>query len=152
MHVIRHPSLEFNWLPNSITKGLPTPPMVVTDTEAYGGAFYHPNDGEHFGISLRNGLIEISESLYCPSTIAHEYRHYWQLHNGLLGVGSLETLLQLFQGVDTYKESIVTYFLTQPDEMDALCFERKMVRTEYTDEWWEWIIHALQEPEKNYAV
>lgn len=141
MHVIRYPSLELNWLPNSVKKGLPIPPLAVTDEEEYSGLFYHPKEGEYlYGVSLDKGLIVVSS--YCAlfeSTIAHEYRHFWQLYNGKLGPGN-DHWMELFQSEDTYKEAIIGYFTTQADEMDALCFERKLAPNDHTEQWWEWII------------
>ncbi len=147
-HRIKHPSLELNWLPNSIRKGIPTPRLVVTDSNDYSGVFYHPTeDCEIFDMPLDKApVIAISSTHdHFHSAVAHEFRHHWQLHNGLLGEGNGHWL-HLFKSWKTYQRAIVAYFKTQPHEMDALRFERKVAPAEHQDMWWEWIVKDKEFP------
>ena len=136
---VQHPSLELNWLPNSLLKNIPTPRMIYHETARYGGCFMRQQetDIEVFGMSLREGPV-IVISNHNAGVIAHEWRHLWQCMNGLL----LEKGSTVYDWSNnkTYKGNIIKYFTTQPHEMDALQFELLHGPTDLTLRWKEWIV------------
>lgn len=142
MQLLRNPSLELNWLPNSLLKGIPTPVVFTQEEANYGGVYYHPcnkylNEGK---ISLKNGAIGIVHAFdrNMGGIIAHEWRHHLQGQHNLLPKRG--TIWGEIAKSMTYKEAIVKYFCEQPHEMDALKFELIHGADDINLLWKEWII------------
>ena len=131
MNKILHPSLELNWLPNSLLKSIPTPEIYTVSTADYGGCYYHICE------EYKRGRIILTEDYFNPGTIAHEWRHCWQENNGSIGSSDWGQ----HASDKSYKEAIVSYFTEQPHEMDALLFELKYAPNDGNLQWWEWIIN-----------
>lgn len=144
---VRNPSLEFNWLPNSIRKGLPTPRIVIVNRSDCGG-FYcaqtknrciHPwvdmdvSEGPVIGVANNDNET--------AGIIAHEYRHHWQWlnHSGLMG----RSVWSEPESLD-YKASIIRYFRSFWWEMDALRFQLKHAPDDLSCLWWDWLMEARQ--------
>ena len=131
---VRNPSLELNWLPNSMLKNIPTPEIYMVDDANYGGCYYHISSKYKRGRII---IVDIAETI--ASTIAHEWRHCWQNHNNNLPEQG-SSWEQHSKG-KTYKKAIISYFKDQPFEMDALLFELKHAPNEYNLQWYEWILN-----------
>ena len=125
--------------------------MVLHETNLYGGCFMRQQDldQEVFGMSLREGPV-IVISNYRPGVIAHEWRHLWQQMNGLLG--SSGSVIHDWSNYNAYKKNIITYFTTQPWEMDALRFQLKHGPEDYALQWKEWLIKTLEDEQKMREV
>jgi hypothetical protein len=142
----RLPSLEFNWLPNSLRKGLDTPRVVYSDSAPYGGCYYWRDRGivEHLGLDTAEGaIIEITTVCPAQSVLAHEYRHHWQRQNARLTTG---TVWHRVETVADYRKEIVRYFSQSPFEMDALYFELSVAPNDVSLEWKEWLVSAGRWP------
>jgi hypothetical protein len=132
---LRYPSLELNWLPNSVRKGLPTPDVIVTDNEDCGGRYWRQGNYEHDLLGFaprRRAVIELA-CIADESTLAHEYRHHWQTHK----LGTLDSVRWVLG--PSYRDSIVRYFRSSRTEMDALLFQVKHASTDLGLEWLEWL-------------
>lgn len=127
--LVKYPSLELNWLPNSMLKGLTLPEIRFIEVENASGSYTPP-------YKKNKPLITIStlwpEDIH--ETIAHEFRHHWQLYNVL---GEFPDW-PWGRGTD-YKESIIDYFTGAWHEWDALQFSLKVAPTDVTLLWKEWI-------------
>ena len=130
MRRIKLPHRELSWLPNSELKGLLLPPIyVIDDSDDYSGYYEH-------GDSESRGEIVVVENEYYASTLAHEFRHYWQFVNfGLPDESSR------WNNEKDYRTAIVEYFCTQAHEADALMFECKHAPNDVNLQWLEWIRH-----------
>lgn len=136
----RFPSLEFNWLPNSIRKGLSTPRVVYTNSDQYGGRYIWPDTGiiECFDMDTSEGaIIEVTSSHSTASILAHEFRHHWQRYCADLKPGKA---WRQPSTMDEYKKQIIRYFRDDPFEMDALCFEIAIAPSDISLMWKEWIL------------
>lgn len=132
---MRFKSLELNWL-SRYDKDLPLPEIVYSPDNVdfhgrrCGGCYYSPERNEYlFGdvyVPFDNGVILVGarEPELMIGTLAHEWRHHWQLHRGLAKDGSGYNQ-EDFASLDTYNAAIRKYFRTQPHEMDALRFQFK---------------------------
>lgn len=141
---MRNPSLEFNWLPTSIRKGMSTPRLVLLDATWCGGAYWRRTDNrcvpESFGLDLdlREGAVIALCASRDPGTLAHEYRHHWQLESGhQFG----ESVWQQASWA-SYKNSIIRYFKSYWWEMDALRFQLKHAPDDVSCLWWDWLMEA----------
>lgn len=130
---------DFNWLPNSVKKQVPFYPVIeIIQTDDVSGMYYHPYE------DYPKGLVQISENCTTDSegyasTLAHEFRHHWQLFN--FGWNNNRVCwFNLISKYD-YDEAIRLYFEKNPDERDALLFENKVVGTDNTR---YWIQHILK--------
>ena len=86
-------SLEVNWL-RRFDRSLVVPEVVYTPTPTsdgseVGGYYVHPGkyewmiDGKYYDGAF--GILVVG-TMYgddAVSTLAHEWRHHWQLHNGM---------------------------------------------------------------------
>lgn len=133
-------SLEFNWL-RRFDRSLVVPEIVfvhtplANGTDECGGFYQQPIDQEfligdkfvdaHFGLIV----IGIAEPENIAETIAHEWRHHWQLHNGM----PFDNVR--WQADKPYEHAIREYFLRSKAEMDALLFSRKVAPNDMTLEW-----------------
>lgn len=144
LQMLRHPSLELSWLPNSALKGVSTPRVALIDSDLYGGVYYgraerrsHPQiGGQLLDIDLSEGALIALCITQTAGTIAHEFRHHQQAERGLIpehGPG-----WYMAPG-ETYRDAIVRYFRTQWWEMDALKFEHKHAPSDTSAEWLEWL-------------
>lgn len=117
--MIKYPSLEIKWLPNSFLKGLDRVNITIT-TEDHCSGYYD---------SQRNliAISEIVDDYDVGGTIAHELRHHWQYSK--FGPPKNYITWQSLQHLE-YKEAIARYFLSNKIEMDALLFEYKVARGE----------------------
>ena len=138
-YIPKYSSLDINWLPNSILKGLILPQVYYVSDSGYGGAYYkvqeHDND---WGNLTRRPIILIdiqSETNTFASTIAHEFRHHWQIYN----YGKPPNHPWNPKG-KKYKKAIIDYFKGAWHEMDALCYEIKLAPTDVNLLWKEWIL------------
>lgn len=135
--LMENSNAELRWLPNSVLKQVPYLPAVeVIENEIaeYSG-YYHIPDNQY-----PKGLIHIiaSNDNCIEATIAHEFRHHWQMFNGDLHPANTLSLFSLDHL--SYEEQIYYYFSKQPAELDALYFERKVTPSEYQRYWIECIM------------
>jgi hypothetical protein len=139
---IRNPSLEFGWLPNNLRKGIVTPRLVLSGpNDLYGGRYMRRTVGRcvvpELDLDLKEGgVIEVCGN-ETPACLAHEYRHHWQIENGM----TLGPSLWNMDGV-TYEQSIVNFFRSFWWEMDALRFEIKHAANDLNLQWKEWIVNS----------
>ncbi len=143
--VQRFASLELGWLARR-DKLLPVPEVLFShDGTCFSGGrcsgcYYRPERKEYlFGdvyVPFDRGAILVStkDPEEIASTLAHEWRHHWQLHHGLLP-GKLSFNMNRFDDWNTYDAAIRDYFHSQAHEMDALMFQRSATKqTPFTDE------------------
>lgn len=124
-------SLEFNWL-KKFDRSLVTPAIVFANKphvegQECGGYYVRPGKHEWFldekYYDCRFGLIVVSTDWESPAaTIAHEWRHHWQLHNGI------EFDDKPFDASLKWCAAVRKYFRESRSEMDALLFEARAVR------------------------
>jgi hypothetical protein len=98
-----------------------------------GGLYHQPGDYE-LCIDGRFydgcfGIIVIGEHEGAAATIAHEWRHHWQRHNGL-DFDNVPLRPDL-----PYEENIRQYFRRSKSELDALLFERREAPNYINDYW-----------------
>ena len=87
-------------------------------------------------IPFDRGVIFVSaeEPENIESILAHEWRHHWQLYHGNLP-NKFSFNMSRFDDWETYDVAIRDYFRSQPHEMDALMFQRRVAKlTPFTDE------------------
>jgi len=135
---VRFSSLELNWLPNSIKKGLILPQIFFVQNSGVGGGYYRvKNFDNDWGNLTKRPIIVIdihSETNDLDSTIAHEFRHHWQLYtygNWISPRWKIE---------NSYKKSIIKFYSSCPYERDALQFETKLAPNDTNLEWKEWLL------------
>jgi len=110
-------SLELNWCRNE-DKSLVIPEIEWNGCIEYGGNYTSPNEEYPFGLITINSSLD---DIDIPATIAHEWRHHWQLFHGWTYDGYVWE-----SGFEkNYEENIFDYFTTSECEMDALRFEYK---------------------------
>ena len=125
------PALECRWLARRL-RHLPVPDVVYVDSLKVGG-FYHPPTEDpifHRGVvapPARNGLIVVGVHYddVDPSTLAHEFRHHWQYHNGI--EFDHIPLNSDVEG-DQWWDHIYDYFTKSKTENDALMFEYRVAK------------------------
>ena len=132
-------SIELGWIARR-AKDLPLPNIVFTSKlPDCGGCYYKPQHGGVYvdlvRYDLSHGLIVIADDGddHTGSTIAHEWRHHWQLFNlgdcKAIGWGSV-----LASSVN-YEAAIKRYYRGSSTEMDALLFQHKYSPSKTTDYW-----------------
>jgi len=139
--VVRYPSLELNWLPNSDRKGLSDPAIIHGEDGDTGGGYYSAdkyNNFERFDnrmVHMRRGVIYVDHSWgdhgFIPAVIAHEFRHHYQhvtLPNRLLCLSPVHDWYKT-EG-RPYNERIIRHFLFQWLEWDAFRYEARIMSTE----------------------
>jgi len=114
------------------------PPVIVVESFHMGGMYCAPEkkeimlQGKHY--SLVKGLIV----LVCipggdlDASLAHEYRHHWQIMNGWKFDGR-----EYNNPNQSYKQNIIRYFLSSRSEMDAHLFSLPYIRKDYPLQWQE---------------
>lgn len=133
-------SIELGWL-NRRDKDLPLPQFTfVPNLKGCGGYYARPDRRVHFvnerGLSLRNGLIvcgQHTDTLEVANTIAHEWRHHWQLFH----VGLKDSPTQFDTSVD-YHLAIKKFFKDRL-ELDALLFSHHIAPSPTSAYWMELI-------------
>lgn len=141
---LRNPSLEFNWLPNSLRKGLQTPRLVLLDDTWCGAAYWRRTSArcllESFGVDmdLKEGAVIALCASKDPGSLAHEYRHHWQIESGYKFGQSVWQQAS----AETYKASILRYFRSFWWEMDALRFQLKHAPDDVSRLWWDWLMKS----------
>lgn len=140
---VRHPSLEFNWLPNSMRKGLSTPRLVIVDRSDCSG-FYCKQMPKRcidpwVGMDVSEApVVAITENATgTAGVLAHEYRHHWQWSTYPAPVIS-----SVWTEGGNYKASIIRYFSAFWWEMDALKFQLKHAPDDVSRLWWDWLMEA----------
>lgn len=137
---IRNPSLELNWLPNSIRKGMPTPRMAIVDGADYGGAYWRKTKDrcvlDGLDVDLKEGGFIALGTIRNAGCIAHEYRHHWQIQSGYRFGASVWRQ----NPGESYERSIVRYFRSYWWEMDALKFQLKHAPDEISLYWKELLL------------
>jgi hypothetical protein len=134
--IVKNPSLELNWLPNSIRKGLPLPQIYFVSGVEYGGAYYkvQNHDNDWGDLTSRPVITVATDSAdNMASTLAHEYRHHWQTY----AVGNLENIK--WSNVGNYRNNIIKYFRSSWSEWDALRYEIAQAPSDANLLWWDWI-------------
>lgn len=141
VYKVKYASLELNWLPNSIKKDLVLPQIYYVEGLNCGGAYHRIGDSnQEWGDLTYRPIIEINtnweEEGYSSfaSTLAHEYRHHWQLYKY-----GKHPVWPLSNKGKTYKQMIVDYFKGAWHEMDALQYELKLAPNNVNLEWKEWL-------------
>ena len=130
---------DLYWLSRHDKDILP-PPVIYEDIDASGECYWPRHTtvqiGEHEH-SLHRGLIVINPKTIIPSALAHEWRHLWQFYN-VRPLGNSNWSKHARR--KTYQEAIVSYFVNDPAEYDALLFELKHYPVDHNREWYEWIL------------
>jgi len=120
-------SLELNWIRKKCDKTLVMPEVMFFDMDFQGlyidpiRAEYYDMDGHPvyagFGIIIVNPIYADN----IESILSHEWRHHWQLLNGMQ-----------YDGIDwneldenDYEINVQKYFKESKSEMDALKFQYK---------------------------
>lgn len=142
---VRTPSLEFNWLPNSMRKGLPTPRIVIVNRSDCSGFYCNQTMDRciHPWVDMdvsEGPVIGVANDAHGTSGIlAHEYRHHWQWlkYSALMG----RSVWSETEHHD-YKASIIRYFRAFWWEMDALRFQLKHAPDDVSRLWWDWLMEA----------
>lgn len=130
---------ELNWLRKG-DKAIPLPNIVFTSAlTEYSGIYYRPEPDE---LRIRNryydlikGLIVVSTNdddsfLYkrddetILKTIIHEWRHHWQYFTRKFYVEEATE----FQDDGDYDQSVVEFYLSNVNEMDAFLFSTRKVK------------------------
>lgn len=143
---IKYPSLEYNWLPNSLRKGLVTPRLYLSDDESVGGQYWAEQDwaSDYWGFDLSEGPIIILAGLQTPGTIAHEYRHHWQRHNLMPELDGKQWHTP--DDWDAYWDAIVDYFRSSICEFDALRYQIQLAPDDFALECWERVLFSTEKP------
>ena len=131
--VLSRPSLDLNWLPQSLRKGIQLPTVVITKTlprtQNAAGAYYEPWHGEEWfdgrPISNPNGILGVREDSMesaedFATTLIHEWRHHWQRFNAPFYYDAPRIKPHSYG--DDY---LTQFFTTSRCEFDALLFEVK---------------------------
>lgn len=139
------PSLDFNWLPMSVRKGISTPRLLYIDEQHHYGGMYYFSMPYHYIIQepdidldldlYEGGVVVVAGENGAAHTLAHEYRHHWQRETGRLNEGS-----QFDAGSD-YETSIRRFFTADPHERDALMFQHRLAPDDLS-EYWMQILYA----------
>ena len=133
--------IELNWLARS-DKDILLPEVVFDNDMEAGGFCMYPRKeeillGEKYYPRDRGIIVVHSDYPGQASTLAHEWRHLWQVYNygepGECSWWDTESHL-------SYKQQIINFFKSDTREMDALLFERQKAFCEVVEEWYEWII------------
>lgn len=137
--LLRMPSMELNWLPNSFRKGLSVPRIAVIDDIHYSGEYWRRTESRYitpFDMDLREGPIIVLTSKSGPSSIAHEFRHHWQCESA--GLSKLYSVWAPASDSDAdYWKEIKRYFTEYPHERDALMFEARTAPDDVNKQWIE---------------
>jgi hypothetical protein len=140
-------SANLHWLLKT-AKWLPIPKLLFSEKALDGavcGIYYPPSwkcnhivpiDGVEY--HNKNGIIVINTSYpeNIESTMAHEFRHHWQIFSGWKLTSSLFDSLDF---ENDWTNSVIRYYKEQPYEMDALRYQNKMVRSE-AEKWVESLV------------
>ena len=133
--------LELNWLAKK-NKDISLP-FVMFDNLPYGGFYCAPERGEILinekYYPLDKGLIGIDigeEDNFVINTIAHEWRHHWQVMNGW----ELDSIGWNFDNDKPYEQKIIKYFRSSRSEMDALRYSNKILPCDTTLQWYDWLL------------
>ena len=137
--------LELNWLARA-DKDILLPPVVFADTAGCSGFCQYPRKGERLigdrFYPLDRGLIVVGlDSADVANTLAHEWRHLWQVYNK----GEWDPKSWDAVGKRSYKTKIVEFFKQSGDEMDALLFSLKKAPDEVSLLWHEWIVKSQEQ-------
>lgn len=134
-------SLEFNWLrwrdrslviPEVVYVSKPVHPQFGTEC---GGFYCQPGKYE---LRVEDqfydgafGVIVVAADAKCDgrSTLAHEWRHHWQRHNGIAFDSAL------WDSRKHYETAIRQYFRNSKCEIDALRFETAVAPSDVNDYW-----------------
>jgi len=134
-------SLELNWIRKKCDKTLVMPEVMFLEID-YAGMYIHPEECEYYDTDghpfyAGNGLI-IVDTRYpedVESTIAHEWRHHWQLFNGFkLEASDWDVEID----DNDYNDHLIKYFTSSKFEMDALRFQYKY---SFIDPSWEELLY-----------
>lgn len=137
-------SLELNWIRNC-DKSLLMPDVIFTKDQRYGGYYLHPYPGEayidgHF-YTMETGIIVIAEAWpeNIASTIAHEWRHHWQMMHGWKfdHIGWDSTL-------PNYEEQLRAYVRKSRSEADAVRFQFKVAPCGVDEHWRSVLSNAVE--------
>ncbi len=136
---VKHPGLEIAWL-RKHDRALVVPEIVFAEIET-SGFYAHPRpdtrDINGVVVDCSRGIIVVNsldEAELHASTLAHEWRHHWQRHNGWAEDGSSWSVTD---GSRPYEERIVEFLRRFPSERDAVMFEHRVAPSWVTDYWLE---------------
>lgn len=136
--MLRMPSLEMNWLPASMRKGLSLPRIVVIDDFEFGGQYWRRTPERYitpFDMDLREGAVIVLNADHRAATIAHEFRHHWQRE--ALGHPGGSTWNPASNSTADYWREIRRFFRAYWHEWDALRFELAMAPDDVNREWFD---------------
>jgi len=137
IHFASRPSLETNWLPQSLRKHTGQPMVCFDDGFEHGGMYTPPGYDPELTYGkdcITTGLIIINPMGLSPipATIAHEWRHHWQyLENPRVFDGIWIPVY----GQGDHMEMIVDYFSYQWHEFDALRFTMSQYSCDEDGDW-----------------
>lgn len=130
--MLKNPSMELSWLPNSFIKGLPEVDIGWSSGGNYGGMYQWSVQKKKARIVIN--IDEDDAESNMANTIAHEMRHHYQYNK----YGDWTPPKWTHVSYYGYKEAIVKYFKSCPYERDALKFSNKVAPVEYALEWEDW--------------
>ena len=113
---------EFRWLPNSLTKNISLPKIIMEElnNQCYAGKYVHAGN-----IYLVPSCFD--ENFTMEATIAHEFCHFLQYIN----VNRMENIYSANNYYNTeYNTFIRRYFTLNIREYEALLFENKICPNE----------------------
>ena len=148
VHEVRHPTLELDWLPLSLRKGLDRVRIAITGATDVGGRYWCRMYAAEpvltdFGFDRREAAVIEVGARAQPGTLAHEFRHHWQMSNGLFQPFS--SVWKPRDGTDeSYWNEIKRFFSTYPEERDALLFEVRHAPDAVTEEWMDAMLRGPQ--------
>ena len=138
--LVKHSSLELNWL-SSVDKQYSIPKVVFTTGGENSGVYYQSEPLEYLigqiYVPFDTGVIVVEgdDTISIANTLAHEWRHHWQRHNGFKW--KPKSWNDMYARVGTYEKAIREYYHTQWWEMDALMFSARHGNDVYTEYWME---------------
>ncbi len=140
--IVRLPSLELNFLPLSLRKGMDVPEIIFCDAAEIGGhqGMYEPSVG------AAGRLYVGADAENIEAVLAHEWRHHWQWRNQIFVMDWQKPVLAF--GVN-YWGDIVDYFSHRAHEHDALLFEIATAPIPVSE---EWLIRCQQERQGHFYV
>ena len=132
--------IELNWLAKS-DKDILLPVVVFEEIKTAGVCMFPVREekliGERYYPRDRGIIVIHPDHPGVASTLAHEWRHLWQVYN--LGWPD-ECSWWDSESSLSYKQQIIEFFTSDVRETDALLFERKKATCEVIEQWYEWII------------
>ncbi len=116
---------------------MPQPQVVFAFMEDASGLYCRPQMQQRNGVDQNQGIIVVSTIVgdsEVGNVIAHEWRHHYQEHHGMLpyeagGMSDWDAALRRLG----YWRAVRRHFLHWPHEMDALVFSHRANPSDLSD-------------------